>query len=206
MYIYEHHMGGLYISDSVLDHDETYCEQCGDSDWLVGYANTGEDAWNLLKYDTDIGGSGGWNYDYVREFIIEYWGFDIDKREDDDFDPFYEDENMKFIWGVKSWDDLTDADVCLHTMNDIDLIYLKDKKKYILGIETIFEFEKEEHKINYLKSMLCEFEKFMVENGYNTELKPSWWNVFGKGISEDFDSIEECYAMFKFLVNGYCKT
>ena len=123
---------------------------------------------------------------------------------DDYYDTPYENEIMKFIWGVKSWDDLCDSDACLYTMNDIDLLYLKDKKKYLLSIETIFMFEKEEHKLGYLESCLDAFTKFMVENGYDTEVKPHWWDVFGNGMSEYFDSIEECYGMFKMLVNAYC--
>lgn len=73
MYIYEDHLGGLYTSDRELDFDELYCEQCGDSDWLVGYAATREEAWKLLKDDTDIDGCGGWSYDYVQEFLNENW-------------------------------------------------------------------------------------------------------------------------------------
>ena len=69
MYIYESHMGSLFVSDDELDYEQTYCETCGDSDWLIGYAETREEAWNLLKDDTDINGSGGWNYDYVQEFL-----------------------------------------------------------------------------------------------------------------------------------------
>lgn len=34
IYIYESHLGGLYISDEELSLDETYCETCGDCDWL----------------------------------------------------------------------------------------------------------------------------------------------------------------------------
>lgn len=127
-----------------------------------------------------------------------------DEWYEDEYDSPYENEMMKFIWGVKSWDDFTYSDACLYTMNDIDLLYLKDQKKYLLGIETIFCFEKEEHKLGYLESCLDAFTKFMVANGYNTEVKPHWWNVFGKGMSEYFDSIEECYGMFKLLVDGYC--
>ena len=67
-------MGGLYTSDEPLDYEDLYCEECGDSDWLVGYAETREGAWNLLKDDTDIDGSGGWDCDYVREFINSNWG------------------------------------------------------------------------------------------------------------------------------------
>lgn len=69
MYIYESHMGGLYVSDEQLDYEYLYCEQCGDSDWLIGYAETREDAWNLLKDETNIDGSGGWDYEYVQEFL-----------------------------------------------------------------------------------------------------------------------------------------
>lgn len=128
--------------------------------------------------------------------------YDIDEYEAN-FDPC-ENDVMKFIWGEKSWDDLCDSDACLYTMNDIDLIYLKDEKKYLLSLETIFMFDEEGHKLSYLKSCLDAFEKFMIENGYNTEVKPHWWDVFGSGMNTHFDSIEECYAMFKLLVNGYC--
>lgn len=69
MYIYASHMGGLFLSDDVLYYEQTYCETCGDSDYLLGYAETREEAWNLLKGDTNINGSGGWNYDYVQEFL-----------------------------------------------------------------------------------------------------------------------------------------
>ena len=99
MYIYEGHMGDLYATYDELDIDELYCEQCGDSDWLVGYAETREEAWALLKdytatfdssqcetcshcgdYDycnyecEDYQHSGGWDYDYVMQFLDENWG------------------------------------------------------------------------------------------------------------------------------------
>lgn len=72
MYIYQSHMGGLFVSDEILDYEQTYCETCGDLDFLLGYAETREEAWNLLKNDTDINGSGGWNYDYVQEFLKKW--------------------------------------------------------------------------------------------------------------------------------------
>lgn len=73
MYIYEGHMGNLFTSDYELSYEERHCEQCGDSDWLIGNATTRAEAWDLLKDDTDIDGSGGWDYDYVQEFIKENW-------------------------------------------------------------------------------------------------------------------------------------
>ncbi len=202
MYIYEGHLGSLYTSYHELSYEETHCDACGDSDWLIGEAATREEAWKLLEDDTDIDGSGGWDYNYVQEFLDENWG--EEDYSNHDFDP-YEDETQKFIWGVKSWDCLTDSDVCLHTMNDIDLIYLKKEDKYSFGLETIYYFEEEEHKLKYLRECLDAFTKFMVENGYNTDVKPHWWDVFGNGMNTHFDSIEECYGMFKMLVNEYCK-
>lgn len=69
MYIYQSHMGGLFVSYEILDYEQIYCETCGDSDYLLGYAETREEAWNLLKDDTNINGSGGWDYEYVQEFL-----------------------------------------------------------------------------------------------------------------------------------------
>ena len=69
IFIYEGHMGSLYTSVEALDYDDLYCEQCGDSDHLIGYAETKEEAWTLLKDDTNINGSGGWDYNYVWSFI-----------------------------------------------------------------------------------------------------------------------------------------
>lgn len=73
MYIYENHMGGLYTTEEPLDYEDLYCEQCGDSDSLIGFAKTRKEAWSLLKDHTDINGSGGYNYSYVQEFINNNW-------------------------------------------------------------------------------------------------------------------------------------
>jgi hypothetical protein len=73
MYIYESHMGSLYASEEQLDYSATYCEVCGDSDWLIGYAETRAEAWELLRDSTDIDDSGGWGYNYVQEFINSNW-------------------------------------------------------------------------------------------------------------------------------------
>lgn len=74
MYIYFGHLtGNLYTSDEYLDFDDLYCEECGDSDSFVGYARTAKDAWNLLKDECDIDGSGGYDTNYVKNFIKENW-------------------------------------------------------------------------------------------------------------------------------------
>lgn len=66
MYIYECHMGGLYATDYELEYEYLYCEQCGDSDWLLGYVETKEAARCLLK-------DNGWDWEYIQKFIDTYW-------------------------------------------------------------------------------------------------------------------------------------
>lgn len=98
MFIYENHLGGVYSEDIELYFDELYCEQCGDSDFLIGFASTREEAWELLKdvtntFDPSIcescdhskdydycscmckayQHSGGYDYEYIQEFINENW-------------------------------------------------------------------------------------------------------------------------------------
>lgn len=74
MYIYEDHMGGLYTSDRQLDYEERYCEQCRDSDWLIGCAYTRQEAWNLLKGNNGTDSFYGYDYNYILAFINANWG------------------------------------------------------------------------------------------------------------------------------------
>lgn len=98
MYIYEGHLGGLYASNHILGYDDLYCEQCHSYDWFIGRATTKAEAWDLLKDETNTFDpsmcegcphdgddeycdfecenymhSGGWNYEYVKEFIETNW-------------------------------------------------------------------------------------------------------------------------------------
>ena len=98
LYIYESHLGNLYTSDRPLSLGETYCEQCCDSDWLIGEASTRAEAWVLLAPHTNTFDfslcegcahskdydycnfecdnyqhSGSWDYDYVQEFLDKNW-------------------------------------------------------------------------------------------------------------------------------------
>lgn len=73
MYIYENHMGGIYATECEQDYESLYCEQCGDSDWLIGQADTRQEAWELLRDDTNINGSGGYDYEYIRKCLDEWF-------------------------------------------------------------------------------------------------------------------------------------
>jgi hypothetical protein len=62
MYIYEGHIGSIYTSENQIDYDDLYCETCGDKDYLIGYADTLEEALALFS-DED------WNMDYIKECL-----------------------------------------------------------------------------------------------------------------------------------------
>lgn len=117
-----------------------------------------------------------------------------------------ETQDLLFIWGVLSYDDLSgNSQANMYTMNDIDLIYDKITNKYSLSVETIYMF-KENGQYGYMQSLLDEFTKWMEENNYNTTRKFGLYEVFTKGINikTQFNSIEESYAAFKMMVNGFC--
>ena len=87
-YLYESHLGNLYISDNYIDDDELYCEECGDSDWLIGQFDNIEDFWNLIEDQVDICGSGGYKLKYIYPFIVGE--FELDDKLDFDEDwPHY---------------------------------------------------------------------------------------------------------------------
>lgn len=136
------------------------------------------------------------------------------KRADKYYKDFNEDctenNDMKFIFGVMSWDDLSSAtEPNLLTMNDFDLIYLKDEKKYILGIETAYKFKDKQSEKEYLQELLNKFTKWMQDNGFNTDSSlNSYGDMFevftdGININSHFNTIEDTYRTFKLLVNGY---
>ena len=84
-YLYEGHMGGLYTSDYYIDPDELYCEQCGDSDWLLGEYETLNEFWDLIESECSINGSGGWCLQYIYQIMISEFGLP-DQLEYDSYD------------------------------------------------------------------------------------------------------------------------
>lgn len=137
----------------------------------------------------------------------------INKKEKKKALKFYEDFNedgtenstMKHIWGLRSVYDMSHVPTSLLSMNDFDITYLKDKQKYILGIETFLCFDGRDDEKEYLTETLKEFTKWMKENNYDTNKKISIYDVFSDGynINTEFNSLEEAYAMFKLLVTGF---
>ena len=114
-----------------------------------------------------------------------------------------ETDDYKFIWGVKSWDDLSGADACMFTMNDIDITYDKKKKVYMLGVETAYMFDTHEGECKYLKDCLNAFTKYMDDNGLKKN-EPYRLFINNPCTSMEAETIEELYTNFKIFVNGYC--
>ena len=74
-YFYYGHMGSVYTSDDVLDYEDLYCDECGDSDQLIAEVRTFGDLLSaicLMKnfYCLDT--------EYIKEIIAgEYPDIDI---------------------------------------------------------------------------------------------------------------------------------
>ena len=125
-----------------------------------------------------------------------------EKMEEKYGDCSLETDDFKFIWGIKSWDCLSGANANLYTMNDIDIIYDKRKKEYILGIETAYLFKTYNDECKYLSDCLKTFTKYMDDNGLN---KNEPFRLFMNNPCTNMvaNSIEELYTNFKIFVNGY---
>ena len=127
--------------------------------------------------------------------------------EKNDYINVKETETLKYIWGVESWDNIGSGDGAnLYTMNDLDVLYLKDEGKYMLSVETIYMFDNESSEYGYMRNLLDKFTDFMEQNEYDTTHEFTLSEVFTDGININthFNSIEECYAAFKMFVNGFC--
>lgn len=116
----------------------------------------------------------------------------------------YED-TYEFIYGIKSYDDFSlENEANLYTMNDLDIVYNKKTKKYIIGIETIYSFSNgRKGEQEYIKDLLNKFTEWMQSKGFDTNTYIPIYSAFNKNINSEFDSIEELYAYFKMLVNGF---
>ena len=144
-------------------------------------------------------------FNIIHKIINKIQWEQANKYYEDFNEDYTENSDMKFIFGVMSWDDLSSATKPnLFTMNDLDLIYLKDENKYILSIETIYFFKDKQAKKGYLQGLLDKFTKWMQNNGYNTDSSLDIFEVFdGININSHFNTIEDAYQTFKLLVNGY---
>ena len=144
----------------------------------------------------------------IEELIQALKNIRLKRLYPDYVDDEYNIDELKFIWGVKSYDDLTRNDNAnFHSMNDIEIVYDRKEKEYMLGIEEMFYFEDKQAEINYLKELLNQFTMYMEEN--NLELEPSSLDVDGfRFVCNSVmraKTIEQLYTHFKIWVVGYCE-
>lgn len=112
---------------------------------------------------------------------------------------------LKFIWGVKSWDDMSASDEPnMYTMNDLDLCYDRDTHQYLLSIETVYLFKDINAECEYYLKLLHMFTEYMVQHGISTKPDYCSWCA---NLDMEFkaDSIEELYTRFQIVVIGFCK-
>jgi hypothetical protein len=138
--------------------------------------------------------------------ITEYYVNQLQSEYEQDLENY--ESRYKFIWGIISSDCLSHKAADLHSVNDIDIIYDKEDKKYQLSIETIYDFtDKVNCSKRYIKQLFDKLTEWMVEQGYDTEYKPNLWEVFTDFLGKNygFNSIEELYGNFRFLVEKFCE-
>lgn len=110
--------------------------------------------------------------------------------------------HYKFIWGVKSPDELSHEPASLYTMNDIDLVYSRAQKRYILDMETAYWFESKKQEFEYLTSLLEKFTQYMKENNIPTNEPYRMW-MANPSLLLEGETIQEVYTNFKIFVEGY---
>lgn len=66
---------------------------------------------------------------------------------------FLETDDFKFIWGLKSWYDLSSSDANMFTMNDIDIIYDKQKRNIYLELKQLLISKIMKQTVNILRDV-----------------------------------------------------
>ena len=111
---------------------------------------------------------------------------------------------LKYIWGIKSYDDLTLSEPNFYTLNDLDIYYNRDNKLYMLDLETIYSFETVADRINYLNRLLDTFREYMSTNKlFESNYDPFFLYVYNYGKMFEAESLTELYYKFKIFVTGY---
>ena len=97
MYWYESHMSGIYYTEEPQEWDDLYCEQCGDSDWELGNADTFEEAFELIRDKVSVCGSGGFSMQYIFPTLCEAYGETNNFPVCDDYECFVEASDVEIL-------------------------------------------------------------------------------------------------------------
>ena len=141
-----------------------------------------------------------WFYNLKNNIYVKHMKRKYPDWEDDE----YNCGNLKFIWGIKSYDDLSSAMPNFYTMNDIDITYNRKSGLYSLGVETAYGFDggQKQGEVKYLDYLLSEFTKFMMDNNYRID--EPYMLLMAQPCTNCFaESIPELYMHFRIFVEGY---
>lgn len=69
MYLYESHMGGIYLTEEEMPDESLRCDVCHDYDWFLGNVNSARESLEFLADRIDIDGSGGFVLDDVMQVL-----------------------------------------------------------------------------------------------------------------------------------------
>lgn len=109
---------------------------------------------------------------------------------------------IKFIWGIKSYDCLVSGPANIYTMNDIDITYDRKTGLYELGVETVYMFDEDKiGEVKYLDGLLKAFTDFMTANRYSIDEPYTFF--MSPSINCEAESIPELYTQFRIFVEGY---
>ena len=90
------------------------------------------------------------------------------------------------------------------SMNNIDICYDEDTKKYMLGVETVYCFNnRTQDECYYLKDLLIKFTKYMIDNNLEIDTDVHLNEMYIEKPMEA-NSISKLYTQFKIFVEGFC--
>lgn len=153
-----------------------------------------------------------YDFFYDKKVKFDVWKWNLEEAREEkqmkkkypDWDYKYDVGEYHFVYGVKSWDDLTGMDVNVHTMNDFEIGYSRDTKQYSVSIETAYMFKNgRAGECKYLRQLLSTFEKYMDEHKLNKNEELCLY-MSQPEIDMHADTIEQLYTKFRMYVEGYC--
>ena len=105
---------------------------------------------------------------------------------------------LRYVWGIQHNGEDTNN---FNTLNDLDIYFNRDTKKYILSLDTMVIMSPEQT-MNHLEFLLGKFSK-LIGDILECSFNPYELNVYDAGELFIADSLTELYYKFKIFVNGF---
>jgi hypothetical protein len=105
---------------------------------------------------------------------------------------------LRYIWGIQHNGEDTNN---FNTLNDLDICFNRDTKKYILSLDSMVIMSPELTK-HHLEFLLDKFSK-LIGDKLEYNFNPYGLNMYDTGELFIADSLTELYYKFKIFVKGY---